>query len=58
MMTREQLLDELRRLSPSDRAKVVVMAQTIRAARDASDTRPAKVLAAPLLATARSKHTH
>ena len=58
MMTREQLLDELRRLSPSDRAKVVVMAQTIRAARDAGDTRPAKVLTTPLLATARSKHTH
>ena len=58
MMTREQLLDELRRVSPADRAKVLVMAQTIRAARDAGDTRPAKVLAAPLLATFARQHIH
>jgi len=51
MMTREKLLDELRRLSPADRAKVVVMAQTIRAAREAGDTRPASEIVVPLLAT-------
>lgn len=58
MMTREQLLDELRRVSPADRAKVMVMAQTIRAARDAGDTRPAKVVASLLLATLARKHIH
>ena len=58
MLTKEQALARLRSLTPADRAKVVVMAQTIRAARDAGDTRPAKVLTAPLLATFARKHIH
>ena len=49
-MTREQMYEELRRLSPADRAKVLVMARTIRTAREAGDPRPAKVIVAPLLA--------
>ena len=51
MMTREKLLAELRRLTPADRAKVVVMAQTIRTARDAGDKRSASEIVVPLLAT-------
>lgn len=50
MMTKQQLLDELRRLSPADRTKVMVMAQMIRAARNAGDTRPPSDLVAPVLA--------
>ena len=57
-MTKEKMLDELRRLSPQDRAKVVVMAQTIRAARDAGDMRPAETIIAPILAPVPKKRLH
>lgn len=57
-MTKQELLDELRRLSPRDRAKVVIMAQTIRAARDAGDMRPAETIIAPILAPVPKKRLH
>lgn len=57
-MTKQQLLAELRRLSPQDRAKVVIMAQTIRAARDAGDKRPVETIIAPILAPVPKKRLH
>jgi hypothetical protein len=57
-MTKEKMLVELRRLSPQDRAKVLVYAATIRAARDAGDMRPAQVIVAPILATFPRKQRH
>jgi hypothetical protein len=47
--TEQEIVDELRLLSPADLAKVFALAYTIRAAHDAGDLRPAKVIVAPLL---------
>lgn len=51
-MTKQQLLDELRRLTPAERRKVLAMARVIRLARDVGDMRPAQVIVAPILARA------
>ncbi len=48
-MTRTELLDDLRRLTPTQRRTVLTAALAIRAARDAGDTRPAEVIAAHLM---------
>ena len=47
--TEQEIVDELRLLSPADRAKVLALALVIRAAHDAGDLRPAKVIVAPIL---------
>ena len=52
------LIAELRRLTPAERAKVLLMARVIRTAREAGDTRPAHLLVAPLLATFARKPIH
>ena len=58
MLTKEQALARLRSLTPADRAKVVIMAQTIRAARDAGDNRPVETIIAPILASVPKKRLH
>lgn len=57
-MTRTELLDDLRRLSPTQRRTVLLMARTIRAARDAGDQRPAEVLVAALVQPGRKTVLH
>lgn len=57
-MTRQQLLDELRRLTPTQRRAVLRMARTIRAARDAGDTRPAAQIVAHLVQPAPRRVVH
>jgi|GEM_PF-3942021 len=57
-MTRTELLDDLRRLTPTQRRTVLAMAHTIRAARDAGDTRPAEVIAAHLVQPGRRVTLH
>ena len=51
-MTRTELLDDLRSLSPTQRRTVLAMARTIRAAREAGDDRPAAQIVAHLVQTA------
>ena len=58
MTTKEQLLADLRRLTPTERAKVMLMARVIRTAREAGDDRPARVLVAPTLAMFARNPTH
>lgn len=58
MITHEMLIAELRRLTPAERAKVMLMARVIRTAREAGDTRPAHLLVAPILATFACKPIH
>ena len=50
MMTKEQVLAHLRRLPLDDRRRVLLMAQVIRAARDAGDDRATSEIIAPALA--------
>lgn len=57
-MTRTELLDDLRRLSPTQRRTVLAMARTIRAAREAGDQRPAEVLVAALVQPGRKTVLH
>ncbi len=57
-MTRTELLDDLRRLTPTQRRTVLAMALAIRAARDAGDTRPAEVIAAHLVQPGRRVTLH
>ena len=57
-MTRSELLHELQSLTPSQRRTTLAMAHTIRAARDAGDTRPAEVIAAHLVQPGRRVTLH
>lgn len=57
-MTREQFIDQLRRLTPAQRRTVLAMARTIRVARDAGDQRPAEVLVAALVQPGRKTVLH
>ena len=57
-MTRTELLDDLRRLSPAQRRTVLAMARTIRAARDAGDTRPSAEIVAHLVQPGRRTVLH
>lgn len=57
-MTRTELLDDLRRLTPAQRRTVLACAKTIRAARDAGDQRPAEVLVAALVQPGRKTVLH
>ena len=50
MTPKEQLLADLRRLTPAERAKVMLMARVIRTAREAGDDRPTQAIVAPILA--------
>lgn len=57
-MTRTELLDDLRRLSPTQRRTVLAMARTIRAAREAGDQRPAAQIVAHLVQPGRRVVVH
>ena len=57
-MTRTELLDDLRRLSPAQRRTVLACAKTIRAARDAGDDRPAAQIVAHLVQPGRKSVLH
>ena len=57
-MTRTELLDDLRRLSPAQRRTVLAMARTIRAAREAGDDRPAAQIVAHLVQPGRKIVLH
>ncbi len=57
-MTRTELLDDLRRLTPTQRRTVLTAALAIRAARDAGDPRPAEVIAAHLMQPGRHTVLH
>jgi hypothetical protein len=48
-MTRTELLASLATLTPTQRRTVLAMAKTIRAAREAGDTRPAAQIVAHLV---------
>jgi hypothetical protein len=58
MLTRTELLDELHRLTPAQRRITLAMARTIRAAREAGDTRPAEVIVAHLVQPGRRVTLH
>ena len=57
-MTRTELLDELRSMTPTQRRTVLAMARTIRAAREAGDVRPAAQLVAHLVQPGRKIVLH
>jgi hypothetical protein len=57
-MTREQFIDQLRRLTPAQRRTVLAMARTIRAARAAGDTRPSAQIVAHLVQPGRRVVLH
>lgn len=57
-MTRTDLLTHLAALTPTQRRTVLAMAKTIRAARDAGDTRPAEVIVAALVQPGRRTVLH
>lgn len=57
-MTRQDLLTHLATLTPAQRRTVLRMALTIRAARDAGDTRPAEQIVAALVQPGRRVTLH
>ena len=57
-MTRTELLDELRSMTPTQRRTVLAMARTIRAAREAGDVRPAAQLVTHLVQPGRKIVLH
>ena len=58
MMTRTELLDDLRRLTPAQRRTVLACAKTIRTAREAGDQRPAAQIVAHLVKPGRRVVVH
>lgn len=57
-MTRTELLTTLESLTPAQRRAVLQMARTIRAAREAGDTRPAAEIVAHLVQPGRRVVLH